>query len=105
MQSLSSAQGGQQQALSNNPHVNHNMYSTANNRRVGSSPIGGRVPDTSRDGRKLFVGGLLNEGKFPHCWKLIVFFAIDDASPLLLLYFKYLLSISTFITFTFAFTE
>lgn len=70
MQSLSSEQGGQQQqhAFSNNPHapVNHNMCSnTASHRSVGSSPIGGRVPDTSRDGRKLFVGGLLNEGKFP----------------------------------------
>jgi len=71
MQSLSSEQGGQQQqqqhAFSNNPHapvINNAMYSnTASHRRVGSSPIGGRVPDTSRDGRKLFVGGLLNEGK------------------------------------------
>jgi hypothetical protein len=56
--------GQQQHALSNNPYISHNMYSTASNRRVGSSPIGGRVPDTSRDGRKLFVGGLLNEGKY-----------------------------------------
>jgi len=64
MQSLSSsAQGGQQQHV-----INNDMYSnTASHRRVGSSPIGGRVPDTSRDGRKLFVGGLLNEGKKCDC--------------------------------------
>lgn len=42
-----------------NPNVNN--YSS-NIRHVGSTPSGcGRVPDTSRDGRKLFVGGLLNE--------------------------------------------
>ena len=75
---------------------NNNMYSnTASHRRVGSSPIGGRVPDTSRDGRKLFVGGLLNEGKKMWLFRLLESLSLvllHNTSPLSTLFILYIMS-------------